>query len=306
MNRESDHVLQIKITIDGIKPPIWRRIQVPWRYTFWDLHVAIQNAMGWQDDHLHEFILKSPFVERVVAAGIVPDEEPDAFRPTFPAWTVPVARFLTLERRRVSYVYDFQDKWRHTVLLEKILPSEKGVVYPRCLGGRRACPPEETGGPAAFEGLLAAFADPECDGHEESLEWVGASYDPAAFDKHELRFEDPREHFQAVFGEPLDERKDPVPRVSLEEGEKVPVTLTLEQRELLLECFLAAPAVIAPLRLCAIAGDQATAKMSLDQITSLMAKIGSVVRDRRRPRVLQLLVVGRALRRVFERYVEYR
>lgn len=44
-----DHVLRIKVTLLGVKPPVWRRILVPCDYTFWDLHVAIQDAMGWTD-----------------------------------------------------------------------------------------------------------------------------------------------------------------------------------------------------------------------------------------------------------------
>ncbi len=53
-----DKAYQFKITLKGIKPPIWRRIQVPETYTFWDLHVAIQDAMGWEDYHLHKFEMR--------------------------------------------------------------------------------------------------------------------------------------------------------------------------------------------------------------------------------------------------------
>ena len=49
-----DQVYQFKITLKSAKPPIWRRIQVPETYTFWDLHVAIQDAMGWRDYHLRQ------------------------------------------------------------------------------------------------------------------------------------------------------------------------------------------------------------------------------------------------------------
>jgi hypothetical protein len=53
MKRKFDRVYQFKITLKGSDNPIWRRIQVPETYTFWDLHVAIQDVMGWQDYHLH-------------------------------------------------------------------------------------------------------------------------------------------------------------------------------------------------------------------------------------------------------------
>jgi hypothetical protein len=50
-------IYQIKIAIDGIRPPIWRRVQVPGRMTLAGLHSVIQTAMGWYDCHLHEFLV---------------------------------------------------------------------------------------------------------------------------------------------------------------------------------------------------------------------------------------------------------
>jgi hypothetical protein len=52
--------LQFKITLRHIEPRIWRRIEVPASYSFWDLHVAIQDAMGWLDYHLHVFRFDNP------------------------------------------------------------------------------------------------------------------------------------------------------------------------------------------------------------------------------------------------------
>lgn len=50
-------IYQFKITLKEITPSIWRRIQVPSQCSFWDLHVALQDAMGWFDCHLHIFYL---------------------------------------------------------------------------------------------------------------------------------------------------------------------------------------------------------------------------------------------------------
>ena len=74
MKKKFNNVYQFKITLEGVKPPIWRQIQVPETYTFWDLHVAIQDAMGWGDDHLHEFEIFDPSTGSVVSIGI-PDED---------------------------------------------------------------------------------------------------------------------------------------------------------------------------------------------------------------------------------------
>ena len=64
------HVLQFLIEIKGIKPRIWRRIQVPSNYNFWDLHVAIQDALGWWDSHLHHFEIKGKGKRKVERIGI--------------------------------------------------------------------------------------------------------------------------------------------------------------------------------------------------------------------------------------------
>jgi hypothetical protein len=74
MRKKFDRVYQFKITLQGIKPPVWRRIQVPETYSFWDLHVALQDAMGWQDGHLHDFTIRNPGTRRKEQIGI-PDED---------------------------------------------------------------------------------------------------------------------------------------------------------------------------------------------------------------------------------------
>jgi len=74
MKKKFDKVYQFKIELQEIKPPIWRRIQVPETYTFWDLHVAIQDSMGWTDSHLHEFVIKNPKTRRKINIGF-PDED---------------------------------------------------------------------------------------------------------------------------------------------------------------------------------------------------------------------------------------
>jgi hypothetical protein len=55
MKKTFENVYQLKLYMKGITPQIWRRIQVPENYTFFDLHEAIQAAMSWDDYHLHEF-----------------------------------------------------------------------------------------------------------------------------------------------------------------------------------------------------------------------------------------------------------
>lgn len=46
-------LVQLRIDLKGIKPPVWRRVLVPYNITLGKLHDVIQAAMGWTDSHLH-------------------------------------------------------------------------------------------------------------------------------------------------------------------------------------------------------------------------------------------------------------
>jgi len=58
--RKPKYAYRFLIVLPGTDPLVWRRILVPEAYSFWDLHVAIQDAMGWTDAHLHEFEVVDP------------------------------------------------------------------------------------------------------------------------------------------------------------------------------------------------------------------------------------------------------
>ena len=115
------NVYQFKISLKGIKPPIWRRIQVPENYSFWDFHVAIQDSMGRNDQHLHEFEIISPDYSEEIKIGI-PYE--DFEEEVLPGWEKNLRNYFSLENKTANYNYDFGDDWRHKIILEKILPSE--------------------------------------------------------------------------------------------------------------------------------------------------------------------------------------
>jgi hypothetical protein len=200
MKKKYDQVYQFKITLKGTKPPIWRRILVPETYTFWDLHVAIQDAMGWDDYHLHEFTLLSPKTGRKVKIGIPSDEDVDYGWEVLAEWNQKIAHYFSSENSKADYVYDFGDGWEHSIKLEKILPRETGVAYPRCIGGKRACPPEDCGGIGGYAEFLEAIGDPANELHEDMLDWVGGSFDPDDFDPNDVEFEDPDSRFKLAFG----------------------------------------------------------------------------------------------------------
>jgi len=182
-------ILRFKIELLETSPSIWRRIEVSADFTFWDLHVAIQDSMGWTDSHLHAFEIEvgdSGFTE----VGI-PD--PDADDPVVPGWDVELSEYFDKPGDRIIYEYDFGDSWRHSVLLEAEAPAEPDVEYPRCVSGARKCPPEDCGGPFGLKEFLDAISDPGHDDHREMLEWCGGSFDAEDFDHDAVRFDDPVE-----------------------------------------------------------------------------------------------------------------
>ncbi|HAF50353.1 MAG TPA: hypothetical protein DCL04_04490 [Synergistaceae bacterium] len=193
MKKKFAHVYQFKITLKGSKPPIWRRIQVPETYTFWDLHVAIQNAMRWGGGHLHAFEMRHPVTgERMTIKTIYED---DLFlgREVISEHAQKIANWFSMENRVANYIYDFGDGWEHRIELEKILPRDENIEYPICIAGKRACPPEDCGGIWGYGEFLEAIRNPEHERHEELLEWVGGEFDPERFDPKNVYFEDPEE-----------------------------------------------------------------------------------------------------------------
>ena len=113
-------VHQFLVVLSGTDPLVWRRIQVPEKYSFWDLHVALQDAMGWLDYHLHEFRLLDAKEQEVVSIGIPTDDDPED-RPVVPGWEVPLANFFdqrVWHAPPAMYAYDFGDDWQHLLVHE--------------------------------------------------------------------------------------------------------------------------------------------------------------------------------------------
>ncbi len=202
LGSETARVFQFRIVLREVEPPVWRTIQVPETYSFWDLHVAIADAMGWRDYHLHLFHVPRPGTDKPLQIGI-PDE--DAFEgdePIRPGWEVPIASHFTRPGVTVRYDYDFGDGWEHDITLEAIAPRQEDQKYPICIGGARACPPEDCGGAGGYDNLLEAIRDPDHEEHDSMLEWLGGRFDPEKFDASTVKFDNPRQRWKIAFGPP--------------------------------------------------------------------------------------------------------
>lgn len=163
---------QLKITLEGSEPPVWRRIIVPASIHLGRLHHVIQVVMGWEDDHLHLFrTLQGQF------GSSNPEIEGD--------WgdesKITLSEIAPKVRTKFQYEYDFGDSWLHTVQVEKITPAEPGEKQAVCLEGARACPPEDCGGIPGYWNLLEVIKKPDHPDYEGLMEWVGPDWDPEDF-----------------------------------------------------------------------------------------------------------------------------
>jgi Plasmid pRiA4b ORF-3-like protein len=166
-------IYQLKVTLADLKPPVWRRIEVP-DVSLGELHEILQVVMGWHESHMHQFIVDETYYGRLMPDDIGPEMEDEA--------RVLLSQIVGDGKRdRLIYEYDFGDSWQHEIVLERTLEPEPKVKYPRCLDGARACPPEDTGGVWGYVDFLEALADPKHESHREMKEWIGGKFDPEKF-----------------------------------------------------------------------------------------------------------------------------
>ena len=187
----AERIFQFKVELKDLEPLVWRRILVPEAYSFWDLHVAIQDAMGWLDCHLHAFRLAEKDGQSAVVIGI-PDEFESPHARTVPGWETAVANFIREVGSAAEYEYDFGDGWLHSIVLEGVLLADSNTTYPKCIGGERACPPEDCGGVPGYKRLIHALTNPEDDESRELVDWVGRDFYPDEFEPDDVRFDDPK------------------------------------------------------------------------------------------------------------------
>ncbi|MHB1867175.1 MAG: plasmid pRiA4b ORF-3 family protein [Thermoplasmata archaeon] len=185
-------VHQLKVTLLGTDPPVWRRLLVPSDWDLDDLHEALQRTMGWEDCHVYGFqIGKRKWCMPRETSGI------DAmhiglFTPHPNAYTDTVRLDRAAPKKGDSfvYVYDLGDQWEHDILVEDVVPRTRETKAPWCLGGDRACPPEDCGGTGGYEDIVKALADPkynpERQDRDELMEWLPEEYDPGQFDLDEV------------------------------------------------------------------------------------------------------------------------
>jgi hypothetical protein len=165
-------VFEMRVALRQIKPPIWRQLLIYGSTSLHGFHGAIQEAFGWQNYHLYEFRL-----------GARRFEAPEQDEATDEDATDVLLMDLDLKPgTTLQYTYDFGDDWEHDIRVITVRAHDPGAVYPYCVDGARAGPPEDCGGPHAYQEFLDILADPKHPEHRERREWAGPHFSPEVFD----------------------------------------------------------------------------------------------------------------------------
>ena len=157
-----------KIQIQGVNPPIWRRLLVPENITFSKFHNIIQVAFGWENDHAYEFSPSgwdsSPSIGSQFEKYFGDGAEMDSNK-------LKLSDIFKTEKQTFTYIYDFGDEWVHDITLEKIVDEK--LKKASCVDGDGACPPEDCGGADDYMDFREIISDPKHPLHRDMLEWEG-------------------------------------------------------------------------------------------------------------------------------------
>ena len=168
-------ILQFKITLKNTEPKIWRRFLVPENINFYELHLIIQNIMGWYNSHLYQFVYNNNM-------NLIGDPELLEQEDVMDAKKFHVKDYFNEQKKKIEYEYDFGDGWTHELIFEKAIEEEYGKYYPVCLEGEGNCPPEDCGGVGGFDNLVEAMKKKKGKEYKEYKEWLGEDYNSAEFD----------------------------------------------------------------------------------------------------------------------------
>ncbi|KAK7794753.1 hypothetical protein R5R35_000779 [Gryllus longicercus] len=218
--RSHEHdVYQFRITLRDFFPPIWRRIQVPRTYNFWDLHMAIQSVMGWSDSHFHQFTLMTPTSKRIRSKVIIipklknQDDIELNKENILSSKEAVLSEFFLCPKMspKVVYEYDFLSGWELEVRFEKFVAAESGKKYPCCKSGGLASPPEQISGPEAYKEFVKYYTkyvkeinqekEEKCKCIQECMHSIAprlsvVGFDPDVFNPESVDFYDPESFWE--------------------------------------------------------------------------------------------------------------
>ena len=121
--RSIDRVADLRVSLAGSRPPIWRRVRLPVTATLGDLHNVIQVLFGWDGDHRHVFQAgRKRYSDPLMDLDGTRDEQ-----------AVRLRDVVTCNSGKISYTCDLGACWEHEITLEQTLPGVPGQGYPVCV-----------------------------------------------------------------------------------------------------------------------------------------------------------------------------
>ena len=285
---KSAEIYQVKVTLTGATPPIWRRIHIAGDYSLPKLHRVLQVAMGWENYHLYMFRIGSKKYGP-------PDVDDDDELGLADAKRTRISGVLPSVGATFTYVYDYGDNWQHELLLEAIVMPSSDLTYPRCIAGERSCPPEDVGGFGGYAAYLEAMADPNHKEHEEMMMWLGP------FDAEEFSVEKVNQELAKKFrsrpkaGAPRSITVEPklsanmnrmattlirpvVPqkqRIPVKANETVPLELNERERDLIISHTFADESLTDRLRVASPPGQRPVFHFTLDDLDELVGSLAA-------------------------------
>jgi hypothetical protein len=175
---DTTKIYELKISLSGIKPTIYRTIQIEKNRTFFELHAAIQIAFGWGNSHMHIFEIGD---DRIGMSDF--DEFEDDH--TIEEKTIRLFQTGLNEKDKFEYIYDFGDHWVHEIQVTKILEPKK-TFYPKCIKGSMNRPPEDCGGIYGFEDFKEIMGNRKHSEFKDMKTWYGGMYDEELFSKDQI------------------------------------------------------------------------------------------------------------------------
>ena len=174
----TNDLVEVKVTLNEVDPPVWRKLIIRADSSLEELHLAIQKSMGWQNCHLYDFFVN--YVDKKLSANDMPylfGNEEDCADPS----GVTIEDLLFIKFEDIQYNYDYGDCWEHTVEIGNVVLPQSGTTYPICTEGAGACPPEDCGGPHGYMNLCAILSNPKDEEYKEMRQWLGKGFDPSKF-----------------------------------------------------------------------------------------------------------------------------
>jgi hypothetical protein len=166
--KTDDRMIQLRLSVAGCRPPIWRRVQVKESMWLSQLHDTIQLIFDWYDYQTHAFAIGGHrYGNPLKRDDFVIDDDRD----------ITLADVDLPNQTQLSYGYHFGEGWHIEFQVESVGVPEKGAHYPRVIAGERAGPPEDCGGMDAFHDMLVCIQEPHTELGREWLDWLGPDYD---------------------------------------------------------------------------------------------------------------------------------